>query len=214
MSIKINAFVADAAAAAGVTATATNPIIDALLAVTLTTALHSAEISDASGKVIVFATMSDGAGGSVTRAVADSSGNIKLFSNSLAAIKFARAVNLAPGAVVSYVAYHKPISVGDPLEGLKVRYKLACAKSKTASAKLVSVIAKRDNAAAFGWDTSTGATLAEYGDILARVAALTEWDTSATALTNALAQMLITAGVDPLTVVPTTPVQPPVPAGT
>jgi hypothetical protein len=70
------------------------------------------------------------------------------------------------------------------------------------------VIAKRDNAVAFGWDISTGATLAEYGDILARVAALTEWDTSATALTNALAQMLITAGVDPLTVVPTMPVQP------
>lgn len=205
MSIKINAFVADAALAAGVTATATNPIVDALLSTTLTTALHSAEISDASGKVLVFATIADGAG-TITRAVADSSGNIKLFSNSLAAIKFARAVNLAPGAVVSYVAYHKPISVGDPLEGLKGRYKVACAKSVTSSDKLALVIAKRDNAAAFGWDVSTGATLAEYNDILARVAALTEWAASATTLTNSLAQMLITASVDPLTVVPTMPV--------
>lgn len=206
MSIKINAFVADAALAAGVTATATNPIVDSMLSTTPTTALHSAEISDASGKVIVFATMSDGAGGSVTRAVADSYGNVKLFGNSLAAIKFARSVNLAPGAAVSYVAYHKPVSVGDPLEGLKTRYKSACDKQKKATAKRSTVEAKRDNAAAFGWNVSTGATLAEYNDILARVTALTEWDTSATTLTNSLAQMLITAGVDPLTVVPTTPV--------
>lgn len=205
MSLKINAFVADAALAAGVTATATNPIVDSLLSTTLTTALHSAEISDATGKVLVFATV-DNAGTPVTRAVADSYGNIKLFTNSLSAIKFARSVNLAPGAVVSYVAYHKPISVGDPLEGLKSRYKSACAKQLKSAAKLNTVTAKLNNAAAFGWDVSTGATLAEYNDIVSRVATITEWAGSATTLTNSLAQMLITAGVDPLTVVPTTPV--------
>lgn len=201
MSIKINALLPAAAAAAGVTTTSAAAIADGLLTIKQIKALHCAEISDGTGKVMVFATVTDGETDTV-RPVAGSDGNVRLYSNAAAALKLAKSANLLPGAVIQFTPYEKPASVGDPLEGLKTRYKAACGKGFAAQSKLTVVQSKIDNAGAFGWDTSTGATLAEYQDLLARATALQEWETEAIALVDSLAARLTTAGVDPTTLGP------------
>lgn len=199
MSIKNNYFLPNAAAAAGVVVSADNAIVDALLSITLTTGIKAAEISDGSGRVIVFATVKIN-DVETTRPVADTSGNLKLFATSQAAIKFARGASLAPGAVISYVPYQKPASVGDPLASLEARYKAACGKGFAALKKHNAGVDKLETAVAFGWDTSSGATLAEYTDIQARVTALAEWRDSTFALIDVLGQRLTNVGVDPLNV--------------
>ena len=201
MSIKINALLPAAASAAGVTTTAAAALADGLLTVKQIKALHCAEINDGSGKVMVFATVTDGETDTV-RPVAGSDGNIKLYSNAASALKIAKSANLLAGAVIQFTQYEKPASVGDPLEGLKARYKAACSKGFAAQNKLTVVQSKITVAGAFGWDTSTGATLAEYNDLLARATALQEWETDALALVDSLAARLTTAGVDPTTLGP------------
>lgn len=199
MWIKNNYFLPNAAAAAGVVVSADNAIVDALLSITLTTGIKAAEISDDSGRVIVFATVKIN-NVETTRAVADTSGNLKLFATSQAAIKFARGASLAPGAVISYVPYQKPASVGDPLASLEARYKAACGKGFAALKKHEAGLEKLQTAVAFGWDTSTGATFAEYTDIQSRVAALDEWKTTTFALIDTLGERLKNVGVIPDTV--------------
>lgn len=207
MSIKNNQFLPSAAAAAGVSVSADNAIVDALLSITVTTGIKAAEISDGSGRVIVFAAVKIN-DVETNRAVADTSGNLKLFATSQAAIKFARTANLMPGAVISYVPYQKPATVGDPLASLEARYKSACSKGFAAQKRLNAGMDKLQTAVAFGWDTSTGATFAEYTDIQARVAALDEWQSTTFALIDALGQRLTGVGVNPDDVAdrPTVPV--------
>ena len=199
MSIKINALLPAAAAAAGVTTTAAAALSDGLLSVKQISALNCAEINDGSGKVMVFATVKDGEIETV-RAVAGSDGNIKLYSNASSALKLAKSTNLLPGAVITFAPYEKPASVGDPLEGLKTRYKTACGKGFAAINKFAAVQNKISIAEQFGWDVSTGATLAEYQDLVARRGVLDEWQGQSIALVQSLANRLTTADVDPGTV--------------
>lgn len=207
MSIKINALLPAAAAAAGVTTTATAAISDALLSVKQIKALHCAEVADGSGKVMVFAVVTDGETDTV-RPVAGSDGNIKLYSNANSALKLTKSTNLLPGAAVNFVPYEKPASVGDPLEGLKTRYKMACSKGFAAVNKYDQLYAKIQNAQLFGWDESTGATLAEYNDLQARRVVLNEWRDVALTLVDTLEGRLNDAGVNPGTVVATRPQMP------
>jgi hypothetical protein len=202
MSTKINLYLPAAAAAAGVTTTAAAAIADGLLSVKQISVLSCAEINDGSGKVMVFATIKNADDTESVRPVAGSDGNVKLYSNASAALKLSKSANLLPGAVIQFTPYAKVAAVGDPLEGLKTRYKTACGKGFAAQSKLTVVQSKIDNAGAFGWDTSTGATLAEYNDLQARATALTEWESEALALVDTLADRLTTAGVDPTTLGP------------
>ena len=201
MSIKINSFLPAAAAAAGVTTTAAVALADGLLTVKQIKALHCAEISDGTGKVMVFATVTDGETDTV-RPVAGSDGNVKLYSDAASALRLAKSANLLPGAVIRFTPYAKPASVGDPLASLEARYKAACSKGFAAISKAEALQSKIDNAIAFGWETSTGATLAEYQDLLARQVALQEWQTDSIALVDTLAARLTTVGVDPTTLGP------------
>ena len=203
MSIKINALLPAAAAAAGVTTTAAAAIADGLLTVKQIKALACAEVADGSGKVMVFATVKNADDTETVRPIAGSDGNIKLYSNASSALKLAKSTNLLPGAVITFTPYAKAVSVGDPLEGLKARYKTACGKGFAAQSKREAVENKITVAAAFGWDTSTGATLAEYQDLQARATTLQEWETEALALITSLATRLGNAGVDPDTVAAT-----------
>ena len=207
MSIKINALLPAAAAAAGVTTTAATALSDGLLSTKAIKALHCAEVADGSGKVMVFATVTDGETDTV-RPVASSDGNIKLYSNASSALKLAKTANLLPGAAIQFTPYEKPASVGDPLEGLKTRYKVACGKGHAAVNKYDQLYAKIENAQLFGWDTSTGATLAEYNDLQARRTVLDEWRDDALTLVNTLATRLTDAGVNPDTVVTNRPQMP------
>lgn len=200
MSIKINALLPAAAAAAGVTTTAATAIADGLLTVKQIKALACAEISDGTGKVMVFATVKNADDTEVVRPVAGHDGNIKLYANASRALVLAKSANLLPGALVTFAPYAKSVSVGDPLASLESRYKSACGKGFAAIKKTETLQSKIDNAIAFGWDTSTGATLAEYNDLVARKTALIEWQTEALALVDGLGTRLTAVGVDPATV--------------
>lgn len=199
MSIKINLFLPAAAAAAGVTTTAAVAFADGLLSVKPIAALNCAEISDGSGRVMVFATVQEGDNDAV-RPVAGSDGNIKLYSNASAALKLAKTANLVPGALITFAPYAKAVSVGDPLASLEARYKHACSKGFAAQAKQQYLRDKINTAETFGWDTSTGATLAEYQDLMARKQVTQEWEDQAIALIDTLAARLTSVGVDPITV--------------
>ena len=200
MSIKINALLPAAAAAAGVTTTSAAALADGLLTVKQIKALACAEINDGSGKVMVFATVKEADGTEAVRPVAGSDGNIKLYANASAALKLAKSTNLLPGAVISFAPYAKAVSVGDPLASLETRYKHACSKGFAAQAKQQYLRDKINTAETFGWDTSTGATLAEYQDLMARKQVTQEWEDQAIALIDTLAARLTSVGVDPITV--------------
>ena len=205
MSIKINLFLPAAAAAAGVTTTAASALADGLLSVKQVKALACAEISDGTGKVMVFATIKNADDTESVRPVAGSDGNIKLYSNASAALKLSKSANLLSGALVTFAPYAKTVSVGDPLASLEARYKTACGKGFAAISKTEALQSKIDNAVAFGWDTSTGATLAEYNDLQARKVALTEWRTDVIALVENLSLRLTDVGVNPESIVSNAP---------
>lgn len=201
MSIKINLLVPAAAAAVGVTTNSNAAIADSLLAITPVTALNCAEISDASGKFIVFATVFDTDGITpIVRPVAGSDGNIKLYGNSTSALRIAKAANLSAGAIVRIAPWARPTTVGDPLDSLKTRYVSACKRGIYAVTKKNIVADKISNAVTFGWDVSSGATLAEYNDLISRHVVLEEFETKTLALVTDLGTRLTTAGVDPATV--------------
>lgn len=201
MSIKNNTFLPAAAAAIGATAGADVAIADALLAQLVVKRIRGAEINDGSGKVILFADINaDNETGYVTRPVADSAGNIKLYSDTAAAMRLSRGANLSTGAIISFTIYKKPTSVGDPLDSLKARYKVACTKGFAAKKQFDAVSQKVIVAEQFGWDTSSGATYAEYQDLQARKAVLSEWQNTAIGQIDDLGGRLTTAGVEPDTV--------------
>lgn len=196
MSIKINALIPAAAAAAGIATPTAAPVAEPLLAtLAAITEIHCSEITDGSGKFLMFVKI-----GTDTRAVAGTDGNVKLYSNAAAALKVAKAANL--NGSLNFVLYEKTAAVGDPLASLEARYKQACVKGFAAQSKQQALHDKINIAEQFGWDTSTGATLAEYNDLVARVAVLTEWESEALALVDTLGQRLSSVGVDPTTLGP------------
>ena len=101
---------------------------------------------------------------------------------------------------MTFAPYAKSVSVGDPLASLEARYKSACGKGFAAISKHNAGVDKLQTAVAFGWDTSSGATLAEYNDLLARVQVLNEWQSESIALVENLGARLTSVGVDPATV--------------
>ena len=124
--MKVNKFLAAAAVAVGVTAGAT-PISENLLNDMPVKALDAAEVSDGSGKVLVFATVTEG-GVDVSRAVADVSGNVRLYPDGSAVVALSKKTNLVPGASVNFVRFNKAATVGDPIQSLKAKYKKAVAE--------------------------------------------------------------------------------------
>lgn len=195
MSIKINALIPAAAAAADIPAPTVPPVAEPLLATLPVLEIYCSEITDGSGKFLMFVKI-----GTDIRAVTGTDGNVKLYGTAISVLKAAKAANLVAGGPLKFALYEKPASVGDPLEGLKARYKVACSKGFTAVSKAELVQAKISTAKQFGWDTSTGATLAEYQDLLARRVVLNEWQEQAIVLVESLADRLTTAGVAPGTV--------------
>lgn len=193
MSTKINALIPAAAAAAGIPIPTISPVAEPLLATLAVTAIYCAEIQDASGKFMMFATI-----GADTRAVAGTDGNVKLYANSLAALRAAKIANLA--GKLEFSIYEKIPTVGDPLASLQTRYKQACAKGFSSIEKLDVINQKITNAETFGWDASTGATLTEYNDLISRRDVVQQWrDTALTQIVD-LAARLTSVGVDPVTV--------------
>ena len=200
MSTKVNKFLAATALAAGVVAHAT-PISENLLNDMPVKRLDAAEINDGTGKVIVFATVTL-AGSDVVRAVADVSGNVRLFSDGSAVVALSKKSNLIPGASINFVRFTKYGSVGDPIASLKSKYKKSVAEYAMAEAKRVERVNMNTAAVAQGWDTAIGTPEnEEYLDLVVRLATVAEWADLIGAQKNSLAAALTAAGIDPLTVV-------------
>ncbi len=205
MSTKNNAFVAAAATALGmVVLSGASPICDNLLNDLNVTEFGAAEV-DTTGRVMVLVEITTGTGGSATtevRPVADSLGNVRLYADGNAAVALAKRSNLAPGVQVKFVRATKVATIGDPVAALKSKYKSFKTEAALGLKQSDIVTGKKTAGEALGWDTATGTPEnAEYLDIVARLASITEWKAFCDAKVTALAASLTAAGIDPSTVV-------------
>lgn len=206
MSVKNNQLLAAAALSLGITLTPGRPAIaEGLLNDLAVKKLEAAEVSDGSGRVVVFVTVSEDVAGvptDVVRAVADANGNVRLFGDGSAVVSLSKRSNLVPGSAVRFVRFVKAASVGDPILSLKAKYKRTKAENVSAAAKKLDIQAKQSAADSLGWDTMIGTPEnVEYLDILDRLATVTEWESVTGALKQSLADALTAAGIDPATVV-------------
>ena len=200
MSVKNNSFVAAAALALGVTVAAGFPVAEGMLNDVPVAGLKAAEITDGTGRVLVFAGVVVNAE-TFWRPVADANGSVRLFKDGSAVVALSKRVALAAGASVELVKFVAVASVGDPVVALKSRYKRAVNELDSATAKRAVVLTKKTAAESQGWDTAVGTPEAtEYADIVARVQTLGEWVGVVDALKTTLAAALTAAGVDPATV--------------
>lgn len=201
MSVKNNAYLAACALALGVTISSRPPLVEALLDNIAIKKIDAAEVNDGTGRVLVFVTVTE-SGADVVRAVADTSGNVRLYADGSAVIKLAKTASLVPGALVRFVRFNKLGSVGDPVANLKIKYKKAKAEKTMALLKLTDVVAKKSAGLSLGWDTAIGTPEnLEYMDIVDRFGGLTEWGDLMTTIEASLRTALTNAGIDPLTVV-------------
>lgn len=206
MSVKNNQLLAAAALALGLTITAGRPAIaEGLLNDLTIKSMDAAEVSDGSGRVVVFVTVSEDVAGvptDVVRAVADTSGNVRLFGDGSAVVALSKRSNIVPGTAVRFVRFTKPASVGDPIISLKAKFKRTKLENTQATAKKGELVAKQSAAASLGWDTAVGTPEnVEYLDIAARLVTVTEWETVTGTIKATLSAALTAAGIDPATVV-------------
>lgn len=201
MSTKNSALVAVAAAALGVVVAAgASPVCEGLLNDLSVTQFGAAEV-DSTGRVLVIVSILDG-GVTTVRPVADSMGNVKLFTDANAAMLLSKRANLSPGLQVKFVKAAKAGTVGDPIAALKAKYKRFKGEAALSLKQQTTVAAKQAAAQALGWDVAVGTPeAAEYQDMVARSASITEWKQYNDAQVTALGASLTAAGIDPLTVV-------------
>lgn len=201
MSTKNNSLVAVAALALGVTVAAdASPVCEGLLNDASVVQFGAAEV-DQTGRVMVIVSVLDG-GVTEVRPVADSLGNVKLFSDANAAMQLSKRSNLAVGLQVKFVKAVKAGTVGDPIAALKAKYKRFKSEAAAALKQSNTVAAKVSAALALEWDEATGTPEnVEYLDLVARGVSVTEWKAFNDAQVVALAASLTAAGIDPLTVV-------------
>ena len=199
MSITNNAYISIAATALGVTvAPGASPIVEQLLNDVAVSEIKAAEVND-KGKCIVLVTA-----GGVVRPVADSSGNVKLFTDGAAVVALAKKSNLPGGQGVTIVkkAINKP--VGDPISALKSQHKQASTEAASALVPTQKLAQQIIGAKSLGWDTDPegSATRGEYEDLIARQASVAEWKAKCDSRVATLAAALTAAGIDPVTYLP------------
>ena len=201
MSTKNSLLVALAASALSIPIAANAlPICEGLLNDLNVVEFGAAEV-DLNGRVMVLVTVSVG-GVDTSRPVADSLGNVKLFTDANAAMMLAKRSNLSPGLEVLFVKMVKAGTVGDPIAALKAKYKRFKGESAMALKQATTVTAKQSAAVALGWDDAIGTPeYAEFLDLQARTASIAEWRAFNDAQVTSLAASLTGAGIDPLTVV-------------
>lgn len=199
MSITNNAYLSIAATALGVTvAPGASPIVEQLLNDVAVSEIKAAEVTD-KGKCLVLVTA-----GGVVRPVADSSGNVKLFTDGAAVVALAKKSNLPGGQGVTIVkkAVNKP--VGDPISALKSQHKQASTEAAAALKPTQTLAQQISGAKSLGWDTDPegSTTRGEYDDLIARQASVAEWKAKCDSRVATLAAALTAAGIDPVTYLP------------
>lgn len=196
MSITNNAYISVAATALGVTvAPGASPIVEQLLNDVAVSEIKAAEVTD-KGKCLVLVTAEG-----VVRPVADSSGNVKLFTDGAAVVALAKKSNLPGGQGVTIVkkAINKP--VGDPISALKSQHKQASTEAAAAFKPTQTLAQQISGAQSLGWNTDPegSATRGEYDDLIARQTSVAEWKAKCDARVATLAAALTAAGIDPVT---------------
>lgn len=199
MGIVNNSYVPIAATALGVTVSAgAGPIVEQLLNDIAVSSIKAAEVTD-KGKCIVLVETADG-----VRPVADTSGNVKLFTDGAAVVALAKKSNLPGGQGVTIVkkAINKP--VGDPISALKAQHKQASTEAASALVPTQKLAQQIIGAKSLGWDTDPegSATRGEYEDLIARQASVAEWKAKCDSRVATLAAALTAAGIDPVTYLP------------
>lgn len=203
MSVKNNGFVAATLLALGIPeADAGTPVAEAMLNDKQIGGLYAAEVSNGSGRVIVFAGVPDGSGGYKSRPVADALGNVRLFKDGSAVVALSKKTTLIAGGPVVFMKAEKMASVGDPVASLKAKFKKIKAEKAVTVLRVADLESKRLAAVSQGWDTAGNTPEGvEYADILARIATVAEWAASCVTIFDNLSAALTAAGVDPATVV-------------
>lgn len=202
MSVKANNFLASAAVALGLTLDATaGPVAEGLMNDYTVSTFGFAEV-DSTGRVLAIVSIDVGDGVKV-RPVADSLGNVKLFSSADGAVALSKRTKMSSAVPVTYKRFvSQSGSVGDPVAALKSKYKASKVEEATAIKQQAVIAQKIAAAEALGWDTATGTPEGdEYADLVKRAATVDEWLTKTSEKKTALAASLTAAGVDPLTVV-------------
>lgn len=202
MSVKNNAFIPAALLALGLVGVGGAAIAEPLLNDVQVHGLYAAEITDGSGRVIVFARMHVGEGVMVHRPVADALGSVRLYKDGSAVVALSKKTTLAADAQVVLMKAVKVTSVGDPVVSLKSKFKKIKAEKLVALAKAAALEGKRLAAVSQGWDVAGNTPEGiEYADIQARIVTVNEWSESCASIFDGLSVALVAAGVDPLTVI-------------
>lgn len=196
MSLKSNALVTAVAAALGVVVAAgTKPVCEGLLNDYAVSTFGVAEV-DASGRCMVIVSIDTGAG-AVVRPVADSLGNVRLFSSADGAVGLAKRTQMPSNVAVQYRRFLSAGTVGDPVAALKTKYRAAKAEELAAGVQKTKLAQKLAAAVSLGWDTSTGTPENnEYVDLQDRAASILEWESKVGERKTALGAALTAAGVN------------------
>lgn len=199
MAIKTQAFVAAAAALAGVAAGAS--ILESSLDNVTVNGLKVTEVSDGSRNCVIFANVV--ANGNTTyRPVCDGSGNVRLYKDVQAAAGLAKRTNIGGGSV-EYFKVVPQGAVGDPVKRLIVQHKQITTENTRVTAVRDDITSKKTAAEGLGWNTSVGTPeRAQYDDYVIVLAALNEGVTITAARKTALAAALTAAGISPTTYLP------------
>ena len=202
MSTRINKTIPFALAALGLALTAgAAPVSEGLLNDYNVRNVRIAQVDD-TGRCIMIVDVEGAAGVTDVRAVASSSGDVKLFADLAAAQALILRAKFAPGAVVTFVRKEKARSLGDPIATLKALYKSFKAEKMVGEKAAVKIAASISAGTALGWHTAVGTPEAvEFADYMAKQSTVSESVAFCAARVAALAASLVAAGIDPLTVV-------------
>jgi hypothetical protein len=203
MSTKINALMSAVYLAAGITAPAVAavPVLETLLNDYKVSGVQVVQVDDA-GRCVVLATVQVGTEAPAIRPVANSNGDIKLFTDMGAAYPMIKRAKLQAASEVNF--FRKPVTptLGDPVAGLKSQYKSFKSEKAVVDKVKLAIDAKVTAADALGWGASSGTPeRAEYDDLLQRRGTVNESIAFCAARITALAAALTAAGIDPATVV-------------
>ena len=202
MSRKANLLLVAATAALGITLTAgAKPVAEALINDYTIKAVNIAQVDD-SGKCVAIVTLAVGTGPDVVRAVADASGDVRVYGDFGATQGLVSRANMNATCIVTFKRKLKESVEVNPLSALKSKYKAFKAEKMLADKNKLIAANNITAAVAVGYDTAVGTLEAEtYVDLLNKQATVVEWYDFAAARTAALAASLTAAGIDPATVV-------------
>ena len=203
MSTRINKHIPFALAALGIALTAgAAPVSEGLLNDYSVKSVRIAQVDDA-GRCIMIVSIDVGVDSpDVVRAVASSSGDVKLFADLASAQALILRAKFAVGAVVTFVRKEKSRTLGDPIATLKTLFKAFKAEKMVGEKAAVKIAASISAGTALGWHTAVGTPEAvEFDDYMAKQSTVAESVAFCAARVASLAASLTAAGIDPATVV-------------